>query len=65
MVVAAMHGLVGAAGCTLMVGAARRGLVGAGDVLGLCPRGLCYALTVRALPLPQVNEFIYFVQMNS
>ena len=34
----------------LMVRAAGRGLVGAGDVLGLCPRSLCYALAARALP---------------
>ncbi len=58
------RGLVGAAGCTLMVGAAGRSLVGAGGVLGLF-LGSRYPLTVRALPSPQLNEFIYFVQMNS
>jgi hypothetical protein len=35
---------------TLTVGAAGHGLVGAGGVLGLCPRGLCYVLTARASP---------------
>ncbi len=60
-----------------MVGAAGRGLVGAGGVLGLRPSGSRYALAVRATrsrfvhaltvwasPSPQLNEFI-FVQMNS
>ena len=65
MVRTAGRGLVGAAGCTLTVGAAGRGLVGAGGVLGLRPRGSRYALMVRASPSPQLNEFIYFVQMNS
>ena len=59
------RGLVGAAGCTLTVGAAGRGLVGAGGVLGLCPRGSGFALAVRATRSPQLNEFIYFLQMNS
>ncbi len=40
-----------AAGCTLTVGAAGRGLVGAGGVLRFCPRGLRYALAAWALPL--------------
>jgi hypothetical protein len=46
-------GSVGAAvaGCTLRVGAAGRGLVGAGGVLRLCPCGLHYALAAQALPL--------------
>jgi hypothetical protein len=34
-----------------MVGAAGRGLVGAGGVLGLHPRGTCYLLAAWALPL--------------
>jgi hypothetical protein len=38
------------AGCTLTVGAAGRGLVGAGGELRLCPCGLHYALAARALP---------------
>jgi hypothetical protein len=37
--------------CTLTVGAAGRGRVGAGSVLGLCPRGLRNTLTAWALPL--------------
>jgi hypothetical protein len=45
------RGLVGAARCTLTAEAAGCGLVGAGGVLGLCPRGLGFALTARALPL--------------
>ena len=52
---------LGAARCTLMVGAAGRGLVGAGGVCGLCPRGSRYALTVWASPSQQLHEFIYFV----
>jgi hypothetical protein len=40
---------VGAAGCTLTAGAAGRGLVGAGGVLGLCPRSSHYALHLPAL----------------
>ena len=55
----------------------RRGCAGASPSwLGLRPRGLGFALairatrsrfalTVRASPSPQLNEFIYFVQMNS
>jgi hypothetical protein len=39
-----------AAGCTLTVGAAGRGLVGAGGVLRLRPRGSHYALAARASP---------------
>jgi hypothetical protein len=39
-----------AAGCTLTVGAAGGGLVGAGGVLRLRPRSLHYALAARALP---------------
>jgi hypothetical protein len=51
--------MVGAAGCTLKVGEARctltvraagLGLVRAGGVLGLHPRGLHYALAAWALP---------------
>jgi hypothetical protein len=34
---------------TLTVGAARHGLVGAGGVLGLCPRGSHYALAAFIL----------------
>ncbi len=46
-------GSVGAAavGCILMVGAAKRSLVGAGGVLRLCPCGSRYALAAWALPL--------------
>ena len=38
--------------------AAGRGLVGAGGVLGLRPRGSGFALAVRATRSPQLNEFI-------
>jgi hypothetical protein len=78
MVGTAGRGLVWAGWCTLTVGPAGRSLVGAGGFLdftlaaralplrlGLRPWGLRYALAVWALPSPQLNEFIYVVQMNS